>query len=95
VTWLQQTRDLSDHTVRAYASDTRRLVHALGPGQPVSALNGGSFSSFFDLERSRGRRSSTLRRRAAGVRSFCAYLELHEMVASNPWPSTGISFRRS
>jgi site-specific recombinase XerD len=95
VTWLRQARDLSDHTVRAYDSDTRRLVHALGPEKPVSALEGGSFSTFFDLERSRGRRSSTLRRRAAGVRSFCAYLESHEMVAANPWPSTGISFRRT
>jgi integrase/recombinase XerD len=93
--WLQDARDLSHHTVRAYCTDVSALVLSLGLHTPVAALASATVRTFFDEQRRSGMRSSSLRRRAAGIRSFCAYLHSHRLVPINLWPTDGISFQRT
>lgn len=93
--WLQDARDLSHHTVRAYCTDVSALALALGHHTQVAGLDSATVRTFFDEQRRSGMRSSSLRRRAAGIRSFCTYLHSHRLVPTNPWPTDGIVFQRT
>ena len=94
VEWLRLTQDLSKHTVRAYISDTRMFVLSIGEETTPANIDGRSMRSFFEHQRTTGRRSSTLRRRACGVRSFCGYLVRAGHLDVDPWATSEITFRR-
>lgn len=94
VGWLRDARDLSAHTVRAYSGDVSAFARAVGHNTPVDELDRTRLAEFFEEQRHRGLRSSSLRRRASGLRSFCSFLEHHHMVAASPWPPAGFTFRR-
>lgn len=94
VSWLLDTQDLSGHTVRAYSSDIAVLVRSLGGAAPVTDLDPTTILGFFEQQRAEGIRSSSLRRRACGLRRFCTFLERQGIVDTDPWPSAALTFRR-
>lgn len=94
VVWLRETRDLSTHTVRAYDSDVTALRRALGDHVPVAHLDGASVRAFFEDQRGKGLCVASLRRRGAGLRSFCSYLREQGVLPADPWADAAISFRR-
>lgn len=95
LTWLRETRDLSDHTVRAYGCDIDALIRAVGDHTNLDHLDSEMLLRFFEQQRRDGIGPSSLRRRAAGVQSFCAFLERQRLVRNNPWPVEGIAFKRA
>lgn len=95
VAWLQEARDLSPHTVRAYKSDSQFLIRSLGSESPLARLDQGLILEFFEKQRAAGLGSSSLRRRSSGVRSFCDFLERRGYLDASPWPAEGLAFRRT
>lgn len=94
VAWLLESQDLSGHTVRAYGSDVMALVRWAGDATAVTALDQATILRFFEHQRGEGICSSSLRRRACGLRSFCTFLERQGHLGSSPWPDDGLTFRR-
>lgn len=93
--WLRDTRDVSPHTVRAYRADVDALIRALPFNLSAAELQPAAILFFFEAQRARGIRPVSLRRRAAGIRSFCAFLERRRLVATNPWPTDPPTYQRS
>ncbi|MEI4272740.1 tyrosine recombinase XerC [Klenkia sp. LSe6-5] len=73
---LRAERDLSEHTVRAYAGDVVSLLDHLvrRGGSRVTDLDLPALRSWLALGRTRGDGRSTTARRAASARSFTAHL---------------------
>ncbi|HEX7196354.1 MAG TPA: tyrosine-type recombinase/integrase [Candidatus Limnocylindria bacterium] len=92
--WLRETRDLSAHTVRAYDSDINALRRALGDHELVADLDGARVRAFFEDQRSKGLCVASLRRRGAGLRSFCSFLRDQGLLSTDPWSEAAITFRR-
>ncbi len=95
VAWLREARDLSHHTVRAYSSDVNVLVRTLDDRTTVADLSPATIRRFFDHQHRAGISPASLRRRAAGIRSFCAFLDRRHLVPNSPWPTDGLSFQRT
>jgi integrase/recombinase XerD len=94
VIWLREARGLSAHTQRAYRSDVLSLARSLGPQTAATGLCAASILRFFEGQRTDGIGSNSLRRRAAGIRGFCAFLLAKGFVPVNPWPSETLEFPR-
>jgi site-specific recombinase XerD len=94
VIWLREARGLSTHTQRAYRSDVLALARSLGPQMAVTDLCAAGIVRFFERQRTDGIGSNSLRRRAASIRGFCAFLRTKELVSGNPWPSDTLEFPR-
>jgi integrase/recombinase XerC len=95
VRWLRLTRDLSPHTVRAYESDICALERHLGPGTAVDQINQARIIGFMEAQRTIGLSSSSLRRRASGLRSFCRWLGSTQLLHTDPWAGTTIGAGRA
>ena len=95
VRWLRVSRDLSPHTIRAYESDVDALQRHLGAGAPVASIDRDALIEFFEAQRAAGLSPGSLRRRAAGLRGFCAWLTERELLEADPWAGTVISIGRS
>lgn len=94
VSWLLDTQDLSSHTVRAYGSDVAALVRSLDSRATVADIDPTTILAFFERQRAEGIRPSSLRRRACGLRKFCAFLKRQGIVDIDPWPAASLTFRR-
>jgi site-specific recombinase XerD len=94
VLWLSEARGLSAHTQRAYRSDVLSLARSLGPQTAAADLCAAGILRFFEVQRTEGIASSSLRRRAAGIRGFCAFLLAKSIIPKNPWPSDTLEFPR-
>src|SRR5213075_825430 len=82
--WLLVGRDLSLHTVRAYDADVAAFAQHLGSGARVCDIDRESVVAFLEHQRAAGLSSASVRRRAAGVRSFCRWLVASELLAHDP-----------
>jgi site-specific recombinase XerD len=91
---LHSTRTLSRHTIRAYAGDTKALVEFLGPKTSSVDISDSNILEFFELQRMAGLSEASLRRRLAGVRSFCRWLNAHGLVHGDPIDGLIFRFRR-
>jgi integrase/recombinase XerD len=95
IRWLKASRDLSPHTIRAYDGDVEALERHLGPEARVASIDRASLSGFFDAQRSSGLSPSSLRRRAASLRGFAAWLVEGGLLEEDPWAETIIAIARS
>jgi site-specific recombinase XerD len=91
---LHTTRTLSRHTIRAYAGDTKALVEYIGPDTHPVNISNSDILSFFELQRSAGLSEASLRRRLAGVRSFCRWIHAQDLSCGDPVVGLGFRFRR-
>ena len=95
IRWLLVTRDLSPHTIRAYNGDIAALQQYLGVRAPVSEIDRDCLVAFIEEQRAAGLSSTSLRRRASGLRGFCKWLLSHRLLESDPWVDTTLALGRS
>ena len=92
--WLSATKDLSPHTLRAYSGDIATLNRYLGHGGTVTLIDHDSTIAFMEAQRAAGLSARSLRRRASGLRGFCRWLVVHDLLAADPWLGTTIATGR-
>jgi site-specific recombinase XerD len=92
--WLRRARDLSPHTVRAYAGDVIAFEQHLGSANPIESIDQNSVLHFIDAQRSAGLMPASVRRRASGIRGFCRWMASTALLPADPWPTTNIRIRR-
>lgn len=95
VRWLLVTRDLSPHTIRAYASDLSAFERHLGGERRVASIDRDALVGFIEDQRAAGLSSTSLRRRACGLRGFCAWLVDRELLPADPWAGVTVAVGRA
>lgn len=95
VRWLLITRDLSPHTIRAYESDIVAFERHLGVRATLDQIDRDQLISFMEEQRAAGLSSTTLKRRASGLRGFCRWLHSSNHLSSDPWAGTRVAVGRS
>jgi site-specific recombinase XerD len=92
--WLA-SRDLSPHTIRAYSGDIVALERHLGSHASVGTIERERIVQFVAEQRGTGLSPTSLRRRVAGVRGFCRWLESQTLLEADPWIGTTVTAARS
>ena len=95
VRWLLITRDLSPHTIRAYDSDIAAFERHLGGRARVGEIDRDGLIAFMEAQRAAGLASTSIRRRASGLRGFCRWLLARRLLEADPWVGTSIAVGRS
>jgi site-specific recombinase XerD len=95
VRWLLLTRDLSPHTIRAYDSDIAAFERHLGVRAFVNQIDRDRLVAFMEEQRAAGLSSTSIRRRASGLRGFCKWLLSCHLLASDPWVGATVAVGRS
>jgi site-specific recombinase XerD len=95
VRWLLVTRDLSPHTIRAYDTDIAALERYLGAEAFVAQIDRDQLVAFIEDQRSDGLSSTSIRRRASGLRGFSRWLLSRELLDADPWVGTTVAIGRS
>ena len=95
VRWLLVTRDLSPHTIRAYNADIAALERYLGVQASVDVIDHDRLVSFIEFQRAGGLSSTSLRRRASGLRGFSKWLLSRRLLESDPWIGATVAVGRS
>jgi integrase/recombinase XerC len=86
VTYLERERDRSEHTIRAYAGDVRAcLVWCAGDGSDALAdITLHQLRAWLGSLASAGAARSTLSRRSAAIRTFCAWARRTGRIETDP-----------
>jgi site-specific recombinase XerD len=95
VRWLLVTKDLSPHTIRAYDGDIVAFERHLGVPAFVHQIDRDRLAGFLEAQRVAGLSSTSIRRRASGLRGFCSWLRSCQLLASDPWVGTSVAVGRS
>ncbi|HYM45556.1 MAG TPA: tyrosine-type recombinase/integrase [Solirubrobacteraceae bacterium] len=95
VRWLLVTRDLSPHTIRAYAGDIGAFERHLGVCASVNQIDRERLVGFIEEQRAEGLSSTSIRRRASGLRGFCRWLLSRRLLAADPWVGATVTIGRS
>jgi len=95
VRWLLVTRDLSPHTIRAYDSDIAAFERHLGIRALVNQIDQDRLVTFMEAQRTAGLSSTSIRRRASGLRGFCRWLLSCSLLDSDPWAGATVAVGRS
>jgi len=91
VRWLCATRDLSPHTIRAYDGDIAAFERHLGMSAFVGHIDRDCLVAFAEQQRAAGLSSTSIRRRASGLRGFCRWLLSRRLLTSDPWVGTTLA----
>jgi len=95
VRWLLVTRDLSPHTIRAYDGDLAAFERHVGGEARVASIDRDVLIAFIENQRALGLSSTSLRRRACGLRGFCAWLESRGLLTADPWAGVTVAVGRA
>jgi len=95
VRWLAVTKDLSPHTIRAYDSDITAFERHLGIRAFVDQIDRDRLIAFIEQQRAAGLSSTSIRRRASGLRGFCRWLLSCRLLGSDPWMGTTVAVGRA
>jgi site-specific recombinase XerD len=93
--WLLVTKDLSPHTIRAYESDIAAFERHLGIRALVNQIDREPLVAFMEEQRAAGLSSTSIRRRASGLRGFCRWLLSRRLLDADPWVGTTVAVGRS
>lgn len=91
---LSESRDLSPHTLRAYASDITAFSEHIGPWLLTHEVTGKRIESYLQLQRRAGKAPASLRRLVASIRSFTTWLKADGLLPHDPWASVEVRIRR-
>lgn len=89
VRWLSATRDLSEHTIRAYDGDIAAFERIVGATSAVATIDRAAIVDFLEHLREGGLSPRTIRRRASGNRGMCRWLLAIGVLDNDPW--TGVT----
>jgi integrase/recombinase XerD len=95
VRWLLVTRDLSPHTIRAYNGDIAAFERHLGTSAIVGHIDRDRLLEFMEAQRAAGMSSTSIRRRASGLRGFCRWLLSRCLLDSDPWAGATVAVGRA
>lgn len=95
VRWLVATQDLSPHTIRAYDSDIAAFERHLGAQAVVNRIDQASVMAFIEEQQAAGLSSTSIRRRASGLRGFCRWLMACRLLQTDPWMGATVVVARS
>ncbi len=95
VRWLTVAKDLSAHTIRAYAGDLNSFERYLDTGAECTSIDREVILSFVEAQREAGISPASLRRRASALRGFCRWMILHGALEIDPWSETRLQLGRS
>lgn len=95
VRWLRVAKDLSDHTIRAYAGDLNSFERYLGTSADCRRVDREVILSFVETQREAGIAPASLRRRASALRGFCRWMILQGALEVDPWTETRLELGRS
>ena len=83
--FCQQTRKLSDHTIRAYRKDLDIFCEAIGANTPIELINHKTLKKFIEtLCHSKASMSSN-KRRIACIKAMFRWMELEDLIPINPF----------
>jgi len=84
--YIENERNLSEHTVRAYSGDIVEFVKLVDKGEELEpeAVDHLMLRSYLAHLRSSGRSRTTMARKLASLRTFFKYLVREEMMPDNP-----------
>lgn len=94
IEWLETTRSMSEHTLRAYGGDLAALTDQLGANTPAESVSADKLIEFMVGQRQHGLAAATIRRRASAVRGFCRWLQRIDAVSDDPWRDVDIRIRQ-
>lgn len=95
VRWLLITRDLSPHTIRAYEGDIAAFERHVGAHARVESIDREQLFGFMEAQREAGLASTSIRRRASGLRGFCRWLSSLKLLVGDPWAGTTVAVGRA
>ncbi len=81
---LCERDDLAPNSVTAYSADVEAFSRFLGPHFQVEEITASDVSRFVEMLVCSSLKRSSARRRLAGVRRFCRWLETEGLLAFNP-----------
>jgi site-specific recombinase XerD len=84
VRWLLVTKDLSQHTIRAYDSDIAAFERYLGEPVLVGQIDQDRVVGFMEELRADGLSPKSIRRRVSGLRGFCRWLLAQGLLEADP-----------
>jgi len=90
--YLRFQRNVSDHTIRNYASDLHQFLHYLThtpagevrPEPDLAQIDNLTIREFLGALYQRDNKKSSVARKLASVRSFMKYLSVREAIETNP-----------
>lgn len=94
IEWQSSARDLSTHTLRAYASDTSLLCRHVGEEAHVSDFTPDLIMDFVQAQRTAGISAASLRRRVSVLRIFAKWLVTSELLEIDPWSKVTLEIRK-
>jgi integrase/recombinase XerC len=94
VTWLERTRDVSPHTIRAYSGDISALQRHVGSCMQVANITSDTIVDFVQAQRGAGIATASIRRRLAGLRSFSRWLVDRGQLKTDPWAQLTLKVRK-
>lgn len=100
LTWIQDTKTLSPHTVRAYQCDILSLERAVRPRLRPNECELRQISSdvvidFVSTELRLGASPSTVIRRCSGLRGFFKWLSDNGLIETDPWSTVRLEIRKN
>jgi integrase/recombinase XerC len=95
IRWLAVAKDLSPHTIRAYDGDIAAFERHFGLRAHVEKIDADCLVAFIEKQRVAGLSSTTMRRRASGLRGFCRWLQSCNLLDSDPWTGTTVAVGRT
>jgi site-specific recombinase XerD len=98
--WIQDTKTLSPHTVRAYQGDILSLERAVRPRLRPNECEVRQISSdlvidFVSTELRLGASPSTVIRRCSGLRGFFKWLSDSGLIETDPWSAVRLEIRKN
>ncbi|WP_419924915.1 site-specific integrase [Candidatus Poriferisocius sp.] len=63
--WIEDTRTISEHTLRAYCGDLAALRRHLAPAVPAGSISSEGLVEFIAAQRGLGLTAATIRRRSS------------------------------
>ena len=86
------TKNLSENTLYAYASDLREFVNHYSISNFYS-LNETSILNYISYLKNRNLKDSTIKRKIVSLKIFCEYLSSEKIIDSNPFKQTRFVFK--
>jgi integrase/recombinase XerD len=93
--WLLATKDFSQHTLRAYASDIASLQRHLGETATTKQITSTALIAFLEGQLAAGLSPISVKRRASGLRGFCTWLVVSGLLEADPWKDVRITLGRT
>src|ERR1700730_8289813 len=85
IRWLDATRDLSPHTIRAYVNDISAFEQYLEHHSVAHEIDEQTLLTFLDAQRKAGLCPMSVRRRASAIRGYCRWLTSAGLLSADPW----------